>query len=417
MSAPLVAAARKLDDDAFSSLRRLALAEGGIIERDGLSLAFFGRAEVLELPTGLGDPARLAAIAARLDELAPEGAGALERPVAVGALPFLPDRPGALVVPELAVIRDGHDAVAVAVGRPEEVAGRLDSELERAARPARIGAVPDRFSLESAAPHEEFLTRVSAALAEIAGGRLDKVVLAREVVVEANRPFVQADLLERLRALHPSCTTFCLDGFLGATPELLVRRQGREVASDPLAGTAARSGDPEADARLEAALYSSAKERAEHRAVVDSISSRLAPVTERLEVPPGPEIVRLRNVSHLRTPISGRLAAPGGRVPTALELVALVHPTPAVAGSPVASALEYLEKNEHLDRDRYAGPVGFMRAGGDGAFYLGIRSALVEGASARLFAGVGVVADSEPAAELRETQLKLQAVLAAAVRP
>ena len=417
MSASLVAAARRLDDACFAALRRLALEEGGVIERDDLSLLFFGRAEVLLLPGGLGEPADLASVADRLDELWPDRAREWERPVAVGALPFLPDCPGSLFVPELAVIRDGEGTVAITVGAPGAADGLLASRLERAARPSASASVPDRFRLESAAPHEDFLARVSAALSEIAAGRLEKVVLAREVVIEANRPFVQADLLERLRALHPSCTTFCLDGFLGATPELLVRRHGQEVTSDPLAGTAARSGDPEADARLEAALYSSDKERAEHRAVVDSISSCLAPVTERLEVPAGPEIVRLRNVSHLRTPISGRLAYRSGRLPTALELVALVHPTPAVAGTPVGAALEYLEKNEHLDRDRYAGPIGWMRAGGDGAFYLGIRSALLEGASARLFAGVGVVADSDPAAELRETQLKLQAVLAAAVRP
>ena len=254
-------------------------------------------------------------------------------------------------------------------------------------------------------------------MAEVAGGRLDKVVLAREVTVLANRPLRQADLLGRLRALHPSCTTFAIDGIIGATPELLLSRSGAQIASVPLAGTAARSGDPDSDRKAEAALLSSAKERSEHRVVVDAITSALAPVVERLEVPDGPVIRELRNVSHLGTSITGTLAKRDHDYPSALELVGLLHPTPAVAGTPVDLALDYLTKLEELDRDRYAGPVGWVDARGDGEWYLAIRSAIVEGSSARLFAGVGIVADSDPSAELAETQLKLQAFLAAAVRP
>ena len=252
---------------------------------------------------------------------------------------------------------------------------------------------------------------------EIESGRLDKVVLAREVTVQANRPLRQADLLGRLRALHPSCTAFAIDGFIGASPELLIRRIGAEIASHPLAGTAARSGDPDADRKAEAALLASEKERAEHRAVVDNIVSALAPVAHHLEVPDRPVIRELRNVSHLGTSITGTLATRDGCYPSALELVGLLHPTPAVAGTPVDLALDYLAKLEELDRDRYAGPVGWVDARADGEWHVGIRSAIVEGSSARLFAGVGIVADSDPPAELAETQLKLQAFLAAAVRP
>jgi menaquinone-specific isochorismate synthase len=161
----------------------------------------------------------------------------------------------------------------------------------------------------------------------------------------------------------------------------------------------------------------SAKERAEHQAVVDAITSALAPLAEHLDEPDGPVIRELRNVSHLGTSISGTLARRGGGYPSALELVGLLHPTPAVAGTPVDLALDYLAKLEELDRDRYAGPVGWVDARADGEWHLGIRSAVVEASSARLFAGVGVVAKSDPAAELAETQLKLQAFLAAAVRP
>jgi menaquinone-specific isochorismate synthase len=278
--------------------------------------------------------------------------------------------------------------------------------------------LPDAFRLESRRPHEDFLRRVAAAVSEVRSGRIDKVVMAREVLIEANRPLRQGDLLERLRALHPSCATFAVDGFMGATPELLVRRSGTTVESHPLAGTAARSGDPEADRRVEAALLASDKERAEHRAVVDAIADNLRPAMSELSVPAVPGIVELRNVSHLGTYITGQLArsADGGLM-NALEVLALIHPTPAVAGTPVDLALDYLAKAEELDRDRYAGAVGWTDATGDGEWHLGIRCAIVDGRSARLFAGAGIVADSDPSAELAETQLKLQAFLAAAVRP
>ncbi|HEV8065315.1 MAG TPA: isochorismate synthase, partial [Acidimicrobiales bacterium] len=278
-------------------------------------------------------------------------------------------------------------------------------------------APPDSFKLESCRPHDEFLEQVAAAVTEVRSGRLSKVVLAREVRVEANRPLRQEDLLERLRSLHPSCTAFAVEGFIGASPELLIKLDGRAVESHPLAGTAARSGDPVADAAAETALLTSPKERAEHRAVVDSIAGGLAPAVAELEVPEGPAIVELRNVSHLGTHIKGRLAVNGSRPPNSLQLLALIHPTPAVSGTPIGAAIEYLATAEGLDRDKYAGAVGWIDAAGDGEWHLGIRCAIVDGRTARLFAGVGIVADSDPAAELRETQLKLQAFLAAAVRP
>ncbi|MGO9198862.1 MAG: isochorismate synthase MenF [Acidimicrobiales bacterium] len=425
----LSAQARELDDSTFAALRAHAFAKGAVIERDECSVLAFGRSEVIRLPSGLTDPAALDEVTERLVGLGAVGAAGgraagWELPMVVGALPFLPDRAAELVIPEVTVSRvpEGIAAVTVAPSGGHEA---LFSLLEAAAAGSRhvvaepTAQPPDGFRLESARSHADFLARVANAIVEVRSGRLDKVVLAREVVIEANRAFRQGDLLERLRSLHPSCTTFCIDGFLGASPELLIRRTGNLIESEPLAGTAARSGDPEVDRRIEAELLSSEKEREEHRAVVDSIALALAPVMASLDLPDSPEIVELRNVSHLRTRIRGVLAARqgAGRLPTALGAVALIHPTPAVSGSPIETALEYLAKSEDLDRGRYAGPVGWMRADGDGEFHLGIRSAVVTGTSARLFAGVGIVADSDPGMELRETQLKLQAVLAAAVRP
>ncbi|MGA8681714.1 MAG: isochorismate synthase [Acidimicrobiales bacterium] len=404
---------RPLGVGEFAQLRSLAFARGLVVERDGLSVLGFGQAGELPLPNGLSDPHATREVARSLADIGP---GAL----AMGAFHFLPEAGVALSVPSVCVrARAGAGPVAVVVGSsPTETV--VDELLaEAATEGARSGeAPPDSFRLESRRPHEDFLHRLGAAVEEVRSGRLDKVVMAREVLIEANRPFRQGDLLERLRTLHPSCATFAIHGFMGATPELLIHRSGHHVESHPLAGTAARSGDLEVDHRVEAALLGSDKERAEHRAVVDAITDGLRPVMAELDVPEGPGIVELRNVSHLGTHLTGSLAlGPDGELMNALELLALIHPTPAVAGTPVDLALDYLAKAEELDRDRYAGAVGWIDGDGDGEWYLGIRCAIVEDRTARLFAGVGIVADSDPQAELAETQLKLQAFLAAAVRP
>ena len=411
MSVP-AGASFQLSGDEFAALRSLALRRGDLLERDGSCLLAFGTREEIGLPNGLGDDDAVSSAHQRLAELARPGV----RPIALGALPFRPDEAGVLQLPEVSVLSRGGPARAVVLsGSPAE---RLEALLREARAGGRPSQAPDSFSLCSARPHEDFLEKVAKAVAEVQSGRLDKVVLAREVRIEANRPFCQADILERLRSLHPSCLTFCLDGFVGASPELLVARRGPEVSSHPLAGTAPRSGDAEADARAAEALLTSGKEQAEHRAVVEAIAHALRPVTDELEVPAGPSIVSLRNLSHLGTYIRGTLAARAdGTLPSALEAVALVHPTPAVCGTPRETALEYIEKEEELARGRYAGPVGWLRSDGDGEFHLGIRSGAIEGPAARLCAGAGILADSEPAAELRETQLKLQAMLAAVVRP
>ena len=186
---------------------------------------------------------------------------------------------------------------------------------------------------------------------------------------------------------------FSTGTFLGASPELLISRLGRRVRSHPLAGTVARSGDPAADAALTGLLLGSAKEREEHRLVVDEVAAALRPVCRALDVPEVPSIVALRNVSHLGTLIEGELE---GDEVTALDLVSRLHPTPAVAGSPTAPAVAYLTDVEGFDRGCYAGPVGWMDSRGDGEWAVAVRSAEVRGNTARLFAGVGVVSDSDP---------------------
>ena len=193
-------------------------------------------------------------------------------------------------------------------------------------------------------------------------------------------------------------------------------RYGPQVASHPLAGTVARSGDVHGDETLVATMMESPKARREHQVVVEAIASALRPLCAELDVPERPSVLGLRNVSHLGTHITGRLRA-GGPAPTALELVGRIHPTPAVGGTPTGAALRYLQKVEGFDRGRYAGPVGWVDQRGDGCFALGIRCAEMDGPRASIYAGNGIVSGSDPAEELAETQLKLQALLAALVRP
>ncbi len=344
-----------------------------------------------------------------VDEVGRPGCG----PVAIGALPFDPAASGHLVIPRRIVGRSGQQGWETIISEAGE-----EPPASRPVPPQPPGEPPDQFTLVSSMPHHEWKEIVAAAVGELSDSDLRKVVLARRIDISANRPFVVSDVLERLVALYPSCMVFSIDGFLGASPELLIARVGDRVDSHPLAGTVARSGDVHGDEALVAKLMSSSKARHEHQVVVDVLTEALSSVCDELTVPEQPSIVGLRNVSHLGTHIHGRLAAAlADRRPSVLELVARVHPTPAVGGTPTDTAVRYLQKVEGFDRRCYAGPVGWMDYRGDGAWAIGIRCAEVEGASAHLYAGNGIVAGSDPAEELAETQLKLQALLAALVRP
>jgi menaquinone-specific isochorismate synthase len=207
---------------------------------------------------------------------------------------------------------------------------------------------------------------------------------------------------------------FSVDGFVGASPELLLERSAMSVRSRPLAGTTPRAGSGDGDDEMVPRLMSSSKERQEHRLVVDAVSAALAPYCDDLTVPDVPGVIPFGTLAHLGTLITGRLRQPW---PTALDLVAAIHPSPAVGGTPTVAALEYIAAAEGLDRGRYAGPVGWVDAEGDGCWAVGIRSAHIEGRRARLLAGVGVVAESDPLTELAESDLKFQPMLAAIVRP
>jgi menaquinone-specific isochorismate synthase len=240
-------------------------------------------------------------------------------------------------------------------------------------------------------------------------GELRKVVLARDMYASADGPIDARVLLRRLAARYPGCFTFACDGLVGATPELLIRRDGWEVTSLVLAGTTPRGGTPAQDAELARGLLSSAKENEEHQYASASLRDALAPLCQAMYVAPQPELIRLANVQHLGTRVNGTLAA----TRSALAIAAAAHPTAAVGGTPTALAVEVIRELESMDRERYAGPVGWIDADGNGEWCIALRCAQLDGNRARLFAGGGIVAGSDPAAELAETHAKFRPMRAA----
>jgi isochorismate synthase len=259
--------------------------------------------------------------------------------------------------------------------------------------------------------HTEYRAQVEAALREIADGGFEKVVLARSVSVREKGDYDPCALLDTLRRAHPTCAIFAVARpgavFLGATPECLVRLVDGRVETASVAGSAPRGRSPEEDLELGRQLRESKKEQTEHAFVVRALCDALAPHCDALEVRESPRLMRLQDIQHLETPITGHLRARR----SILELLGSVHPTPAIAGAPREAALEWLNANENLDRGWYSGPIGFADSRGGGEFYAALRSAVLRGSEARLFAGAGVVDGSDPEAELRETRLKLRAML------
>ena len=251
---------------------------------------------------------------------------------------------------------------------------------------------------------------VAAATAHIRAGDAEKIVLAREVRAEADAPFSATAIAAALRDRFAGCFVYSVDGLVGASPELLVERRGEIVSAQPMAGTAQRSADPEVDARLRRALFDSAIYRHEHQVTIDAVYDTLLSYASYLDFEPEPSIVTLPNVAHLATRVEGRLSYPPASV---LELVEALHPTPAVSGRPRDAALELIAELEGRDRGRYAGAVGWVDAQGNGTWAVAIRCAQIDATNpchARIHAGCGLVADSDPATELAESEAKLRAM-------
>ncbi|MDD7936476.1 isochorismate synthase [Actinomycetospora straminea] len=342
------------------------------------------RGVLARLPSGDAD-----AVLRRLRDLG-------DRAVAVGALPYDPAGDAHLVVPEHVERADPLGAVLVAGPGTSPVAGT--------ARP-----IPAPAAYEA---------MVGEALARMAAGGLDKVVLARVLEVVADGPVDAVPMLRELARRDPRSYLFAVDlpperagtprTLLGASPELLLSRRGSTVTANPLAGSAARSSDRDEDRRRGEALLASAKDRHEHALVVADVAERLRPLVDDLEVPEEPSLVRTPTLWHLSTTVRARAT---DRDASALHLAQALHPTPAVCGVPRAAAHTAITEIEPFDRGFYTGAVGWTDARGDGEWVMALRCGEVQGDRVRLWAGAGIVPASRPADELAETGVKLRTLL------
>ncbi len=410
-------------------VRQLGARSGLLWSRDGLVLAGLGRATELELSRPGGFAAASAQLAALEVGSASTSPGpAVSGAVAFAALPFDPDEPGCLIVPEVTVgvDRSGHRWATLVGPDPgpgpdrelSEVLAQIDGligDLPDADARDQTEPEPSAYRLDSVLAAEWWRDEIVArARDRILAGELDKAVLARELVLATDAPIRPEVVIERLHAVFPQAMLFLVDGFVGASPELLVSRRDDVVRAHPLAGTAARASDPAIDQRRIAELLASDKDRWEHRVTIDWLLDNLLPFCSYVDAEPEPSVMTMANVHHFATLVEGRLSSPPAPV---LELVAALHPTPALGGSPQKDALALIAELEQTDRGRYGGPVGWVDSAGNGEFAVGIRSAQLDGNQARFFAGVGVVAGSDPEAELAETRAKFRAMLGALIVP
>jgi menaquinone-specific isochorismate synthase len=329
-------------------------------------------------------------------------------PVAFGTFTFDASSEGSvLIVPRVLLGRDGHGQAWLTTVTAERA-----PDLRALGWPVAPESLPARPPArvrwhDGSLPGPQWERAVAEAVAAITAGSLRKVVLAQDLFATAPDPIDVRALLRRLASRYPDCFTFACDGMVGATPELLIRQTGREVSALVLAGTTPRGGNPVADEALGAALLASAKNTEEHAYAVASMREALEPLCVELDSQPRPTLIKLPNLQHLGTRVRGTLAADGAPR-SALALAAAVHPTAAVCGTPTAGALELIRELEHMDRERYAGPVGWVDSDGNGEWGIALRCAQLSGRTARLFAGCGIVAGSDPAAELAEAQVKLR---------
>ena len=391
-----------------------------LFDRPGLTLVGWGTALLVEASEAA---TALAAIPCD-DPVQRPGSGV----VALGALPFDDAMDGLLVIPRfsMGIERDADGVTrrwATAVGPADDALPGTDELFDAVIW--QYGTTPEvpadaRVArLTTPMTSEAYGDLVAGAVAALRapGGTLRKVVLSRPITVELDGTLPLSAVLRRLRAGEPNCTIFSMpvpDGtFFGASPELLVAGHGGRVSCHPLAGTVRRGETARADADAQRDLARSDKSREEHRYVVEEIAATLAPLCADLSVPDEPSMVAFRSVAHLGTRIEGRLARPVG----VLELLERLHPTPAVGGTPRAEALAFIARGEADARGYWAGPVGWVDAGGGGEWMIGIRSARLhgDGTVVTLRAGSGIVAASDPDAEAAETNVKLATVLEAVV--
>ena len=402
-------------------------------DRNGAAVAALGRVLALEAE-GQNRFARVAerwrgvARDALADETDGPGGSGL---VALGGFAFAPAggssptwagfAPASMIVPEVSLARRGGETrltVNIALGPDdtvddalERVARRL-GELRQAPLPLLDPVPVGRYEVISPMPPAHYEEAVARAVQRIGDHEFEKVVLAREVEVHAPVAHDPAAVLDLLRQAFPTSFTYVVGRgdatFIGATPELLIRREGQRASTVALAGSTRRSADPAVDDHLGEQLLRSDKDREENAIVARRIARTLKPFSVWVTAAAEPVVVKVANIQHLAAPIRAQLASSMG----AIELAGRLHPTPAVGAEP-ASALSVIPALEGFDRGWYAGPVGWTDASGDGEFCVALRCALLRGPVARCYAGGGIVRDSVPSAELAETEVKLQVMLPA----
>ena len=380
-------------------LNSFAGGTGSLFVRDGVGIA--GSASATRVPA---TEARAFLDSLQVDDrVQASGSG----PVLLGAIPFHSN--------------DEHDFILPHVSLTKSINGRawvttVDDAEPNFVTPTEPPASAVSYSVRPGISVDYYLEAVKQARDAVRNGSITKAVIARDIVITASAPIDVYAVLLRLRSSFGSSYRYLVDNFIGASPELLVAVDNGAISSHPLAGTAPRTGDPQSDSALAEKLLSSEKNQIEHRVVIDMVHDTLLPFCSYLDWQPEPSVMQVANVQHLGTLMQGMLSKPFMHI---LDAVIMLSPTPALGGFPKQEALDLIKQYEGIDRGRYGGAVGWFDQKGNGAFAVAIRCAQLspDRTSARLFAGGGIVADSEPAAELAETQAKFQAMLAAIIRP
>lgn len=330
-----------------------------------------------------------------LCELHGDLARSTEHGIVFFRIPFGPSQPIFAVAPKTIAMCEHADDVA-------SLTEFMPGIQEQYALPSIVAKTP-------VPSPQDWCNAVEEAVRRIRNGELEKVVLSRHLVIDVTKECDQIALMHTLRDRFPQAYCFALDGFVGASPELLIARKDARVFSRPLAGTIVRHRDTVIDRANQMALMESEKNRIEHGHLLAMVRETLSPFCATLTASTNPEIMSLANVHHLASRVEGNLK----QYTNVLELVAALHPTPAVGGSPTQTALDLIAELEAYDRGPYAGAVGWVDAQGNGEFAVSIRSVLIDGTTLTAFAGSGIVADSDPKLELAETDWKLNAILSA----
>ena len=384
--------------DAAVDLNDVAGGDGYLFVRDGVGFAGQGIAHSISADTA----------AEFLRTIEHDNQTSLDvGPIAIGNIAFQRMAPATLVIPRKVVGKDeaGNCWITTIDDASPTISPALASQPK-----------PSTFNVEPITPIETYKKAVLAARDAVRSGAITKAVIAREIRVTSSIPIDVHAVLLRLRATFARSYRYSINGFIGASPELLVEIKGDRIRSHPLAGTTPRTGDPKTDDELARKLIASMKDQVEHRVVIDVIHEMLLPWCSYLDWEPEPSVLQVANVQHLGTLIEGHLSAVR---PSVMEIVRTLSPTPALGGHPRDAALALIANVEELDRGPYGGAVGWVDGSGNGTWAVAIRCAELsdDRLTARLIAGGGIVAASDPDAELAETQAKFQAMLSAIVRP